>query len=139
MGPTLAHLLLCLTPGAGDPVDFNRDIRPLLSDNCFHCHGPDRARRKGGLRLDRREGAVEEGVIVPGKRAESPLFARVSGKAGQMPPPRSGKKLTPAQVELLGRWIDQGANYDTHWAYKPPRRPPLPAVKDAAWPRNAID
>jgi hypothetical protein len=139
MTPTLAHLLLCLTPGVADPVDFNRDIRPLLSDNCFHCHGPDRARRKAGLRLDRREEAVEAGVIVPGKRAESPLFARVSGHLGRMPPPKSGKSLTPAQVELLGRWIDQGAKYDTHWAYKAPQRPPLPAAKDATWPRNAID
>src|SRR5262249_43095608 len=103
------------------------------------------SRRKAGLRLDRLEGAFQESepgvaAVVPGSRARSLLFERLTstGRA-QMPPPRSGKKLTPAQVELLGKWIDQGARWDAHWAYVPPKRPPLPAVADRTWPRNAID
>jgi hypothetical protein len=132
-------------PGAGR-IDFNRDIRPILSDHCYTCHGPDATKRKARLRLDVREGVVgvlrSGGVaVVPGKRSESELWNRITteDKADRMPPPRTGKELTCAQVELLGKWIDQGARWDAHWAYVPPKRPRLPAVADCGWPRNAID
>src|SRR5262245_5687520 len=140
--------LLALAPAparAQDAIDFNRDIRPILSDNCYTCHGPAKSTRKAGLRLDRREDTLrqsEPGVaaVVPGDRARSLLFERITAHgSGQMPPPRSGKKLTPAQVECLGKWIDQGARWDPHWAYVAPKRPPLPRVADRSWPRNAID
>jgi hypothetical protein len=125
-------------------VDYNREIRPILSDACYTCHGPDRRNRKAAFRLDRRDDALEELrsgklAIVPGDRSKSELWRRLSAKKGRMPPPGSGKQLTPAQVELLGKWIDQGARWDAHWAYTPPRRPRLPAVADRSWPRNAID
>src|SRR5262249_1155727 len=132
-------------PGAPGAIDFNRDIRPILSDNCYTCHGPDASRRKAGLRLDRREDALrasEPGVaaVVPGSRARSLLYERITANGrGQMPPPRSGKTLTPAQLELLGRWIDRGARWEAHWAYVAPKWPALPAVADRIWPRNAID
>jgi hypothetical protein len=127
-------------------IDFNRDIRPILSDNCFTCHGPDQSRRKAGLRLDRRDGALAElrsgnTAVVPGKRAESELWTRITAEEAteQMPPPSTGKKLTREQIERLGRWIDQGARWEEHWAYAPPKRPRLPSVKSPFWPQNAID
>src|SRR5262245_14080189 len=127
------------------PVDFNRDIRPILSDTCFTCHGPDEQTQQAGLRLDTKEGAFADRggyqVIVPGKAAESRLFQRVSAKEEglRMPPPTADRKLTQHQVDLLRRWIDEGARWETHWAYAPPKRSALPAVKNAAWTRNAID
>ena len=110
------------------PVAFNRDIRPLLSDNCFHCHGPDASHRQADLRLDDREAAVAAGAIVPGKAASSPLIERVRATAPElvMPPPEAHKTLTPAQQALLARWIDEGAAYQKHWAYEPPVKPAVP-------------
>jgi len=110
------------------PVAFNRDIRPLLSDNCFHCHGPDASHRQADLRLDDREAAVAAGAIVPGKAARSPLIERVRATAPDlvMPPPEAHKTLTPAQQALLARWIDEGAAYQKHWAYEPPVKPAVP-------------
>jgi mono/diheme cytochrome c family protein len=147
--PCLLSGMLGLLPTAParprDRIDFNRDIRPILSENCYTCHGPDASRRKAGLRLDRRADAFrqsEPGVaaVVPGDRAHSLLFERISAHgAGLMPPARTGKKLTPAQIELLGQWIDQGARWDPHWAYVPPRRPSLPPVADGSWARMPID
>jgi mono/diheme cytochrome c family protein len=138
--------LLAVTPlRASAAVDYNRDVRPILSDHCYTCHGPDASRRKAGLRLDRRQDALlesEPGVaaVVPGSRSRSLLFQRIkAGGAEQMPPAGSGKQLTAAQVELLGRWIDEGARWDDHWAYVAPRRPPLPLVSDRTWQRNPID
>src|SRR5262249_43392133 len=141
LGAWIAALAWLGPPAAADPkaappsVNFNRDIRPLLSDTCFACHGPDQSRRKAGLGLDRREDALRElrsgnVAVVPGSRAKSELYQRIAAaEASDRMPPRSfGKKLTPAQVELIGRWIDQGAKWDTHWSYTPPRRPALPAV-----------
>src|SRR5947209_7543391 len=96
------------------PIDFNRDIHPILSENCFKCHGPDAGQRKAKLRLDTRDGALAKGtVLVPGHANQSELFDRVSSADPQtrMPPVKSGKRLTPRQVELLRQWIDQGANY----------------------------
>lgn len=114
-------------------IEFNRDVRPILSDNCFHCHGPDNNARKAGLRLDLREAAIkvaESGStpIVPGKPAESELSHRIlSADTDEvMPPPDSHKKLTPRQTETLNRWISDGATYQQHWSFEPPVKPELP-------------
>ena len=109
-------------------VSFNRDIRPLLSDNCFSCHGPDANHRQADLRLDLREAAIDSGAIVPGEPAESLIVERIDETDPElvMPPPESHKKLTAAQKELLARWIAQGAEYQPHWAYVPPVKQPVP-------------
>jgi hypothetical protein len=123
-------------------VDFDRQILPILSDNCFACHGPDKNKRKAELRLDVREDALtHEGVIVPGNAAKSELIARVTSNDPEfrMPPPKTGKRLTSPQLELLRSWIDAGAKYSRHWAFVTPARPALPRVADRAWPRNPID
>jgi mono/diheme cytochrome c family protein len=131
---------------AEEPLDFNRDIRPILSEACIACHGPDEHHREGGLRLDLREGAIaqlESGVaaIVPKDPAASEMIARITSTDAdiQMPPPKSGKKLKPAQIELLKKWIAQGANYAKHWSFVAPVRPALPAMQKRDWPRNEID
>src|SRR5205823_3232358 len=118
-----------LTPvGAiAQTVEFNRDIRPILTENCFACHGPDRNKRQANLRLDDRAIALERAVLVPGHPEKSKLVQRVM--AGQMPPAASGKSLSPAQRNLLVRWIKQGAEYQVHWAYIPPKRPVIPAIE----------
>jgi hypothetical protein len=124
------------------PIDFNRDIRPILSDTCFACHGPDPTQRKAGLRFDTREGAFgKAGVIVPGDSLNSRLIKRVSAAEPEMrmPPLDSGQTLNARQIELLRRWIDEGAKWDTHWAYLPPKRPEPPRVTGPSWIRNAID
>ena len=120
---------------------FNRDIRPILAENCFACHGPDSAARKADLRLDRREVAVKAGVIVPGKPDESEMIRRVfsDDKDEAMPPASIHKQLTAAQKEKLKAWIAAGAEYQLLWSFIPPVRPALPAVKNAAWVRNPID
>jgi mono/diheme cytochrome c family protein len=122
-------------------VEYNRDIRPILAENCFACHGPDSASRKAGLRLDQRDAAVKAEAIVPGKADGSELVHRVfSAKSKEvMPPPKSKKTLTQAQKELLKRWVVEGAEYQSHWSLIAPVRPPLPEVKDKQWARNAID
>jgi hypothetical protein len=136
--------------GTSPPVSYNRDIRPILANSCFTCHGADAGARKADLRLDRRESAVRE-VIVPGKAAKSPLIERVTSTDPdeQMPPPASKKpRLPPEAVEKLRRWIDDGAKYEKHWAYVPPMRPAVPDVPPtrgagapypAEWCRNVID
>ena len=130
------------------PVDFDRDIRPILADNCFACHGPDEKQRMANLRLDQKETLFADRggyrIVVPGKPAESKMYQKVSSAdpGVRMPPFYSERKLTPAQIELIKRWIDEGAKYEQHWSFVPPTRPPVPAlkdVKDAAWPRNPID
>ncbi len=127
--------------GAVGKITFNRDIRPILSDNCFFCHGPDKSHRKGKFRLDDSESAIKKGAIVPGKVGESTLVDRIYTKDPDdlMPPAESHKKLTEGQKELLKKWIEQGAQYEPFWAYVVPKRPPVPAVKDARWVRNPID
>ena len=126
-------------------VDFNREIRPILSDSCFTCHGPDDKQRQVNLRLDTKDGMFADrggsAVIVPGDSAKSRLYQRVSAPkpAMRMPPPGSGRTLTGKQVDTIRRWIDEGAKWEEHWAYVPPIRPALPQVKDARWPRNPID
>jgi len=130
---------------ASKPVDFDREIRPILSDTCFTCHGPDEQTQQAGLRLDTKDGAFADRggyqVIIPGKSGESRLFQRISAsdQALRMPPPTAQRQLTEKQSELIRRWIDEGARWETHWAYVPPKPPSLPTVKDTAWPRNPID
>jgi mono/diheme cytochrome c family protein len=137
-----ARLVLAQT---APTVDFQREIRPILSDNCFQCHGPDGAARQAGLRLDRRESALEArpngAPIVPGKSADSLLFQRITDPDPnlRMPPADSHKRVTPAQIALLKRWIDAGAPWKEHWAFQTPVKPTPPTVKDAAWGRNSID
>jgi cytochrome c553 len=126
---------------ADDAPTYNRDVRPILSDRCFACHGPDSAARQADLRLDRAESAHAAAIVV-GKADESDLIERVSSDDPdvKMPPPDSKKPpLTPAQIEILRKWIDRGARYEPHWAYIAPQRPPVPEVKLVAWPRNDVD
>jgi hypothetical protein len=114
-------------------VDYNRDIRPVLSDNCFYCHGPDEKKREAKLRLDVREDAIAKKAFIPGKPDASELVKRIFTKDPDdlMPPPDSHKKLTSAQKDLLKRWIAEGAEYQTHWAYVSPKKPAVPAGKNA--------
>jgi hypothetical protein len=128
------------TPG------FNRDIRPILSDKCFYCHGPDEKKREAKLRLDVAESAYAEHdsgrAIVPGKPGESELLARIQShdQDDVMPPPKAKKPpLTAEQVATLRRWIEQGAKYEGHWAFLPLNQAPPPAVRNKAWVRNPID
>jgi mono/diheme cytochrome c family protein len=127
-------------------ISYLRDVRPILAHNCFQCHGADEAARQAGLRLDERTGATAElpsgqRAIVPGSPGESELIARVTSADAEtrMPPAATGKQLSPDQIETLRNWIAAGAAYARHWAYVKPSRPPLPAVRDAHWPRNPID
>lgn len=142
----LAGLVAVTSPAAaeaakGSRVEFNRDIRPILSENCYACHGPDKNRRKARLRLDERASALATQAIVPGKPDESELVARVLSDDAEevMPPPTTHKTLSSVEKDLLRRWVVQGAEYQGHWAYVTPVRPPIPPVKHAAWVRNPID
>jgi len=136
-----------LAAGATEPaIDFNRDVRPLLSDRCFACHGPDAEDRQAGLRLDVREAAtapVESGAtaVVPGDPTASELVARITSTDPEivMPPPHVGKPITPAEAETLRRWITTGAEYRGHWAFERVERPAVPVVGDAVWPKTPID
>ncbi|QDT55993.1 Planctomycete cytochrome C [Caulifigura coniformis] len=127
------------------PVDFQRDIRPILAQNCFTCHGPDAASREAGLRLDRRPDAIgrlESGqaAIHPGHAESSELIRRlVADDSELMPPPETGRRLTPEQIDLLRRWVDSGAEYAGHWAYLPLTRPETPALANPKAARNEID
>jgi hypothetical protein len=147
-------LLAIITPGLSDPasdqppIDFNRDIRPILSNTCFKCHGPDAKQRKGGkdgFRLDTERGAFADlgggPAIVRGKPEESELIARITSDdpLEAMPPPSSGKTLSASAKAKLTEWIRQGAPYAKHWSYVKPVRPPVPTPKDRSWPRNSID
>ena len=126
-------------------VDFAREVRPILSDNCFSCHGPDEGTRQRGLRLDVREGLFEDRgrlggpVVVAGAAADSRLFQRLVTESSRLRMPRGADPLTGEQIETLRLWIDQGAEWETHWAFIPPERPALPPVSDPEWVRNPID
>ncbi|MBP6824015.1 MAG: DUF1549 domain-containing protein, partial [Acidobacteria bacterium] len=127
-------------------IDFNRDIKPILSDKCFACHGPDAATKKIKLRLDSEAGALAElrtgkHAVVPNHPEQSELVRRINSKdeALRMPPVDSGRKLTEREIELLTEWIRQGAGWQQHWAFVAPVRPELPKVKNTVWPKNAID
>jgi hypothetical protein len=153
MIPVLALLLaVLLTPTAPgrpaaapsadpSPPEYNRDVRPILAENCFACHGPDKNARKAKLRLDERDDAIQAGAIFPGKPKESSLIERIfaSEERQLMPPTKSHKKLTPDQKKTLERWIAAGAEYQPHWSFIPATRPALPAVKNVGWVRNSID
>ncbi|MBL9129992.1 MAG: DUF1549 domain-containing protein, partial [Verrucomicrobiaceae bacterium] len=143
MRPIFLTLLAAAAPLHAGTIQFNRDIRPILSDNCFQCHGPGEKDRKGGLRLDQRDAATkpaESGAvaIVPGNAKQSELVARIltTHADDQMPPEKSQKTLTAAQKDLLKRWIDEGAEYQGHWAFLPPQRPSIP---NEATTSNPID
>lgn len=132
--------------GKNSRVDFMRDIRPILVDKCYTCHGPDVETREADLRLDTRaelfvRRSSDHVLVVPGDRAASHLYERISSTdhSSQMPPPDSDVQLTPEQIERVGRWIDEGAAWDEHWAYEAPQRPPLPNTKRTVWGGNAID
>jgi hypothetical protein len=136
------------TTTSAPKVRFDREIRPILSDNCFACHGPDEATRAAGLRLDTREGAFAlrdsgEHAIVPGNVDESALVFRVEidDPTLVMPPPKTGKKIAAKDLELIKRWIAEGADWSSHWAFVAPVKPPVPEARDAgaAWPRSEVD
>ena len=141
--------LLGLMPGtnlpADQPIDFNRDIRPLLSGNCLVCHGPDEAERAADLRLDTQNGSRADlggyAAVVPGDPDESEMIVRLTSDDPdlRMPPAGKGRPLSDREVDLIRRWIAQGGEYARHWAYQKPVRPELPVVADQHWPRNAVD
>jgi hypothetical protein len=122
-------------------IEYNRDVRPILAENCFACHGPDSAARKADLRLDQRDAAIKSEAIAPGDPDKSTFLERIfTDDRGQvMPPPKTKKKLTAAQKEVLKRWIASGAEYEAHWSLIAPKRAALPAVKNSGWVRNPID
>src|SRR5258708_9360721 len=124
------------------PVSVKRDGIPILSNNCFACHGPDEQQRKTRFHFDTREGAfAKRGVIEPGNADESLLIEMVThpNPKQRMPPLESGHTLTDQQISVLRRWIDSGAGWDTHWAYTPAKRPEPPSTMRAGWVRNPID
>ncbi|TWT31053.1 Planctomycete cytochrome C [Posidoniimonas corsicana] len=129
------------TAHAGDDLQYNRDIRPILAENCFACHGADSAARKAGLRLDQRDAAIELGALVPHDPGGSGLIERVlsDDPALVMPPPELKKTLTAEQKQTLQRWIAAGGEYEPHWSLIPPQKADPPAVRDESWVRNAID
>ncbi len=129
-----------------DPPDFTRDVRPILSEHCFKCHGPDDVARQANLRLDLREAALKKSEsgnapIVPGKPDASELVRRISSHDvdEMMPPPAANKPLSDAKRQILRNWIAAGAPYKPHWAFVPPRQSQPPAVRQTNWPRNPID
>ena len=147
---SLGALLSVNASAAGSgKVDFAREIRPILSNNCFHCHGPDDKKRKGGgeqgLRLDTAEGAFAaiDGLfaVVPGKPEKSSILARIHSTDSDevMPPPKTGKKITPKEAALLKLWIEEGATFTGHWAYTKPLRPEVPTVAHPGWDKNPVD
>ena len=142
----MTALLWQMTLSAAPPVDFNDDIRPLLSKYCFQCHGFDPQARQADLRLDTAVGMAAEvtsgqRVVVPGKPSASALFLRVTAADAdvRMPPPEVADRLSPEEVDQLRRWIEQGADWEEHWAFVSPQRTPLPNAPRADWGRNGID
>jgi hypothetical protein len=139
-GPTAAS-----AQGAEPTVAFNRDVRPILAEGCYNCHGPNAPTRQDGLRLDIPEGPLADRgrfggpVVVPGNAEESLLFQRVIHASEGARMPRGRAALPDDQVETLRRWIDQGAEYEPHWAFIPPERVAPPSVSDGDWPRSPID
>ena len=149
IGPLLVFLATSTGSLAAEPtkpleisaVEYNRDIRPILSETCFTCHGPDSASRKADLRLDRRQGAIDSGAIVPGDVEGSEILQRVNSSDPDevMPPPSTKKVLTAKQKDILTRWVKQGAEYQPHWSLIAPKRPVPPTVKKGGWVRNPVD
>lgn len=137
----LAAMLLVGHGTAAEPLKYNRDIRPILVEHCFACHGADNDARQAGLRLDERENPIELGVIEPGDPEFSPLVERlITTEEDQlMPPTEFDKPLSPEQIELLTRWVAEGAEYESHWAFISPHKAPAPQVKNESWAKNDID
>ena len=139
-------LAVCDSTSSGADLSFSRDVRPILAENCFKCHGHDEQQRKGKMRLDdpavlttpAKSGAI---AIVPGNPEQSELVKRITASSpdDRMPPASSNKHLTPQQIETLKLWVAEGAKYEKHWAFVPPQRPEVPEVKDADWRRTPID
>jgi hypothetical protein len=145
---SLMFFAITMTPVVAQQVDFNRDVRPIISNRCLACHGPDDAKREAGLRLDDHDVATKilesgQAAIVPGKSDESELIARITSEdeSVRMPPSEFGKPLTPAEIATLKRWVEQGGEYAQHWAYVKPVRAEIPAAPApyANWPKNAVD
>ena len=133
--------LLCWTSASAKNVDFNRQIRPILSEHCFQCHGPDKKARKGDFRLDRPGPELhKKGIVVPKNLQKSSLVARISSADEdlRMPPKSTNRPLSKEKIALLKEWIASGGKFKSHWSLIPPRRPALPTV-NSSWPRNSID
>src|SRR6185503_6302947 len=138
---TSTILFVALAAVLPSTVEFNRDIRPIFSDRCYTCHGPDPGNRKTKLRFDV-EASAKAIAIVPGDPAKSELYRRITSKdpVRHMPPAYLGHAaLSEREIDLLRRWIEQGAPWQKHWSLIPPQRPPLPQISDASWARNGID
>ena len=126
-------------------VDFNRDIRPILSENCFTCHGPDKNKRKADLRLDSHDGIFSTikdlQTVVPGKPDKSELYRRITEKDAdeRMPDPKSNKRLSDREIAIIKKWIEQGAPWQGHWTYVKPVRPAMPNVELPGFVQNPID
>ena len=142
-------LVIAIEPASGDEgpsVDFDRQIRPILSDKCYACHGPNESSREGGFRIDLKESAIAEAdsgsqPIVPGDAMSSEVYARLVTDDDdlRMPPKDSGKSLTPAEIQLVQNWIDQGAVWKQHWAFVTPTRSSLPVVSNKTWLKTPVD
>ncbi len=143
LGPVLVFFCWVIlgSPAAAQSIDFSREIRPILAEHCFACHGPDAAARQAELRLDIRQEAIDAGAIVPHNPEASDLVDRIRTRDRDlmMPPAEFPKRLSSEQKKLLERWIREGASYREHWAWTPPQQPPLPDVNNAGWVRNPID
>src|SRR6185369_463176 len=144
----LTNAVICAPAKAANPpstMNFARDVRPILANNCFHCHGPDAAERKADLRLDVWDNVGDlhgaQTVIDSKNPAQSELVKRITSDDADehMPPADSGKTLRPEQVEILRQWVKEGAKYQQHWAFVAPHRPEVPVVKKQGWVRNPID
>src|SRR5438128_12118227 len=125
-------------------VEFNRDIRPILSDKCFTCHGPDQTQRRTAFHFDVEESAKQDiggghFAIVPGDPANSVLIQRITSPDEALRMPRGGPPLSEREVALLTDWIREGAKWEKHWSFIPPKRPELPQVSDSSWARSPID
>ncbi len=142
---SLLALAALTATAAAQPVNFERDVRPILTNKCFACHGPDDKVRKADLRLDTHEGATADlgghAAVVPGKPAASELVKRITSteRSELMPPVKSGKKLSKQEIDILTRWVNDGGKYTKHWSYVVPVRPKAPAVKNVAWVKTPID
>ena len=139
----IKKVLLLILPvlAQAEPLNFNRDVRPILSENCFYCHGVDGNKREADLRLDVREDALASDAFVPGDLNASELFYRIhSGDKDEvMPPPESNRVLSARQKKILEQWIKEGAKYDKHWAFVAPKKKSSPKVQKPNWVRNPID
>ena len=145
----LAALTICTVSAsvqASDNVDFDRQIRPILSEHCYACHGPDHRQRRGGLRLDQQQATRQQLpsgrlAIVPGNPAASLVWQRITAPSAsmRMPPVKSGKALNAVEKELIRNWIQQGASWQTHWSYTSPVRPRLPLSREDKWQRQPVD